>query len=206
MGPRTRRLNAYLKKRLKTAPGRRPDLDRRHSARLFRKRAIVFTDTADFTVLTLRHGILHFLMLFERFMSGAHKVIGRSGGEIVKVEADSLLIRYHDVEAACRGVAAVERFLGSLNRDRPRNERLRFSYGVGFGDVLDIDGDVFGLEVNLASKIGEDLARPGEVLLTPGAAAAIADSMRRRVVSHCDIAFGPHAVCVSRLRLHRRKA
>ena len=40
-------------------------------------------------------------------------------------------------------------------------------YGVGFGDVLELDGDVFGAEVNLASKIGEDLARPGEVLLTP---------------------------------------
>src|SRR5262245_57405725 len=204
-GRRAGKLNAYLKKRLRTAPGRRPALDRRHFDSLFRKRAVVFTDTADFTVRTLRDGILHFLMLFERFMSGAEKAVRATGGEIVKVEADSLLIRYDDVAAACRGVLALQRFLGSLNRRLPRKEWLRFSYGIGYGDVLDVDGDVFGLEVNLASKIGEDLARPGEVLLTPAAAAAIDGGLRGRLVSHCDVTFGPHAVSVSRLRLPRHR-
>jgi class 3 adenylate cyclase len=202
---RSRTLTAYLRKRLRTAPGRRTELDRRHFDSLFRKRAIVFTDTADFTVRTLRDGILHFLMLFERFMSGAEKAVRGTGGEIVKVEADSLLIRYDDVGAACRGVLALQRFLGSLNRRLPRNEWLRFSYGIGFGDVLDIDGDVFGLEVNLASKIGEDLARPGELLLTPAAAAEIGPQDRERLRSHGTISFGTRAIAVHRLRLASRR-
>ena len=61
---------------------------------------------------------------------------------------------------------------------------MQFSYGIGYGDMLDLDDDMFGLEVNLASKIGEDLARPGEALLTPSAAAALDPATLRRVVPH----------------------
>jgi len=71
---------------------------------------------------------------------------------------------------------------------------------VGFGDVLDLDGDAFGAEVNLASKIGEDLARPGEVLLTPGAADALSPARRRRLVRHAAIRFDDRRILVQRLR------
>jgi class 3 adenylate cyclase len=69
--------------------------------------------------------------------------------------------------------------------------------------VLDLDGDVFGAEVNLASKIGEDLARPGEVLLTPGAADALSPAGRRRLVRHAAIRFDDRRVVVNRLRARR---
>jgi hypothetical protein len=41
------------------------------------------------------------------------------------------------------------------------------------------------------------------VLLPPAAAAAVNKRMRQRVVSHCDVTFGPHTITVSRLRLPR---
>ena len=41
------------------------------------------------------------------------------------------------------------------------------SSGLGYGDVLRIgDSDVFGAEVNAASKLGEDHARPYEIMVT----------------------------------------
>lgn len=205
VGARTRRLVSHLKKRRRATPARRGELDRRHLPHLFRKRAIIFTDTADFTVRTLRDGILHFLMIFDRFLGGAQRVVKRTRGEIVKVEADSLLIRYEDVGAACRGIEALEGFLRALNRSVPKNERLRFSYGVGYGDVLDLEEDIFGIEVNLASKIGEDLARPGEVLLTPAAAAALDHRMRQRLAPHSTMAFGPRTIAVQSLRPASRR-
>ena len=168
---------------------------------LFHRRAVVFTDTADFTIRTLRDGILHFLMLFERVRDGAAKVVRTCGGEIVKVEADSLLLRFPDVPSACRGVAALERFLRSLNRRLPEDEQLRFSYGIGYGDLLDLERDLFGLEVNLASKIGEDMARPGQALLTPSAAEAVPARARRRLVPHGTIRFGPRSIDVHELKL-----
>jgi class 3 adenylate cyclase len=202
-GRRTRRLLSFLRKRAKTPPPERATLDRLSHTELFGRRAIVFTDTADFTKRAARDGILHFLMVFDRVAKEAEKVIARTGGDLVKVEADSFLLRYPDVTSACRGVEELEALLKKLNRKLPENEQVRFSYGVGYGDVLDLDDDVFGLEVNLACKLGEDLARPGEVLLTPAAAAGLDAKTLRRVVSHRIVTFEGRAVPVQRLKLRR---
>jgi hypothetical protein len=121
----------------------------------------------------------------------------------VKVEADSLLIRFPDADAACRGAEALQGLLARLNRGRPADERLRFSYGVGYGDLVEVEGDLFGLELNLASKLGEDMARPGQALLTP-AAAALGPNLRRRVVPYRTVELGPLTLTVRRLRLGRR--
>ena len=172
-GARTRRLRAYLRRRDRALPAAQPSLDCKSFPALFSKRAVVFTDTADFTIRTARDGILHFLMLFDRAVRSVEPGLARAGGRIVKVEGDSLLIHFPSVAAACRGVKAIEAGLARVNRGRLEREQLVFSYGIGFGDVIEIEGDLFGLEVNLASRLGEDLAHPGEVLLTPGAVAAL---------------------------------
>ena len=200
-GARTKRLLAYLRQRAKGRPAERPEMDCRSYPSLFRKRAIVFTDTADFTLRTARDGILHFLMVFERAAEEAARIVRLTGGDLVKVEGDSLLIRYDDVNAACRGVAELEGALLRMNRGRADDEQLHFSYGIGYGDVLDLDEDMFGLEVNLASKIGEDVAEPGEVLLTPAAAAAADAPTLKRLVPHTIITFGSQSVPVHRLKL-----
>jgi adenylate cyclase len=201
-GARTRRLLTFLKKREGARPPRRPELDCRSFPRLFRRRAVVFTDTADFTVRTLRDGILHFLMVFDRVARRAAEAVGPAGGLVVKVEADSVLLTFPDVPRACRGVARLEALLGRLNRGLPANERLRFAYGIGFGDVLELEDDVFGLEVNLASKIGEDLAEPGEALLTPDAASALgATALGRRLRRHATVDFADRALTIRRLPL-----
>jgi class 3 adenylate cyclase len=203
-GARTRRLLEYLRRRARGKPEARPEMDCKTFPALFRKRAIVFTDTADFTMRAARDGILHFLMVFENVAAEAAKVVRETGGDLVKVEGDSLLIRYDDINVACRGVQALEDAVQRLNRSRPENERLHFSYGVGYGDVLDLDEDVFGLEVNLASKLGEDLAEPGEALLTPAAAAAVNAATLKRLVPFRVITFGTQSVPVQRLKLRSR--
>ena len=56
---------------------------------------------------------------------------------------------------------------------------LQICIGVGFGRLLVVgDEDVFGEEVNLASKLGEDVAGPGEVLLTESAWRAVQDAFQ----------------------------
>jgi class 3 adenylate cyclase len=202
-GPRTRRLVAYLRRRASGVPRSRAARDASARQRLFCPRAVVFTDTADFTTRTARDGILHFLMLFDRIVAKAEPVLRRHHGEIVKVEGDSLLLRFPDVAAACDGVVALDALLHRTNRRWPEDEHLRFSYGIGWGEVLDIEGDLFGLEVNLASKLGEDLAKPGEALLTPAAAATLDARMLRRVVAYRIVTFARHAVPIQRLKLPR---
>jgi class 3 adenylate cyclase len=200
-GRRTRRLAAFLRQRAHARSEARPSLDSRSFRSLFRKRAVVFTDTDDFTVLVARHGVLHFLMLFDRAVRVLVPVVRQGGGRLLKAEGDSLLLSYPDSACACGGVMAMQAALRRLNGAKPRNERLAFSYGVGFGDVLEIEHDVFGLEVNLASKLGEDRARRNEALLTPAAAAALPPSLKRRLVPHAVATFEGRAIPIQRLRL-----
>jgi adenylate cyclase len=181
----------------------RAALDARIQAALARPRAIVYTDTADFTLRAARDGILHFMMVFDRALRSLAEAAARHRGRVVKVEADSLLLSFPDTERACLGVEAMERALRRTNRGRTADERLRFSYGIGFGEVLDLEEDLFGLEVNLASKLGEDLAHPGEALLTPSAAEALPPATRRRLVSHGVVNYGGRPLTVRGLRLSR---
>ena len=56
------------------------------------------------------------------------------------------------------------------NPDFLEDRRLYASIGIGHGRILNLDeDDMFGDEVNLASKLGEDVAESGMVLLTDAA-------------------------------------
>lgn len=53
------------------------------------------------------------------------------------------------------------------SEQREEQEKVRLCVGLGFGRVLRIgDRDVYGSEVNAAAKLGEDIADPGEILVT----------------------------------------
>jgi adenylate cyclase len=202
-GPRTRRLLSFLARREQQKSAPRLDLDVLAKKALFRPRGVVFTDTADFTARTARDGIVHFLMIFNRVVTAAVPALRESRGRIVKVEGDSLLLDFPGADDACQGVIALERLLRRVNAGKPGNEKLQFGYGIGFGEILDIEHDLFGLEVNLSSKIGEDLARPGEALLTPAATEAIGPTMKRRLLPYTTVRFGRDAYTITRLRLPR---
>jgi adenylate cyclase len=201
---RTRQLLRLLAQRDLLPLDERAEFDRDAFSKLGRRRAVVFTDTADFTLRSVRHGILHFLSPFASAAREITTIVTRTGGELLKLEGDSLLLRYDSVAQACDGVEAIEVLLRRFNRGRRPVEDVRFSYGIGWGDVIDLEADVFGLEVNLASKLGEDLARPGEILLTTAAAQALDARRRRRVERHSSLRIANLRVDVHRLRPRKR--
>jgi class 3 adenylate cyclase len=54
-----------------------------------------------------------------------------------------------------------------VNERRKPEDQILLCVGIGCGRVLRIgDDDVFGAEVNAASKLGEDTAEAGEILVT----------------------------------------
>ena len=130
-GPRSRRLRSYLRRRAAAPAGKRPAMDAASAGALFRKRAVVFTDCANFTVRTLHDGILHFLMVFDAAVDGIEAVVRRDGGSLLKIEADSVLLLYPDATSACRGVEAIEEFLVQFNRDRSPTSRPASATGSG---------------------------------------------------------------------------
>ncbi len=66
------------------------------------------------------------------------------------------------------------RQLKAANLILPEDRRLYASIGIGYGAVLNIDDeDLFGDEMNLACKLGEDIAARSEILLTEAARATL---------------------------------
>jgi class 3 adenylate cyclase len=73
--------------------------------------------------------------------------------------------------------AAIVRDANVANGPLASGDEIYVSAGVGYGEALIVGSDdLYGDEMNLACKLGEDLAQQSEILLTAGAYAAVQDS------------------------------
>ncbi|MBD2091413.1 adenylate/guanylate cyclase domain-containing protein [Microcoleus sp. FACHB-1515] len=132
--------------------------------------AVLVLDMAGFSRLTIRYSIIHFLAMVQRLASIAIPVIEQHQGQTVKREADNLFAIFDSVTDAIDCAIAIQARLAAVNVHLPDAQDLHAGIGIGYGDVLRVgDNDLYGSEMNLACKLGEDLARSGEILLTEAA-------------------------------------
>jgi adenylate cyclase len=125
--------------------------------------AIAFADLAGYTRFTEEEGEEEALSSVERFVEGVSGSLP-DDARVVKTIGDEVMLVGHDVRALVDW--AVE-FTGQwVERPEPR-------IGIHFGTALYRDGDYFGREVNLASRVVAR-ARGGEVLVSD----AVVDSVR----------------------------
>jgi class 3 adenylate cyclase len=130
--------------------------------------AVMFTDLAGFSRHVAKFGIVHFLQIIFEQKRLLLPVVEDHDGILVKIEADSFLILFKQPAQALRCAIAMQKKCGTINARRPPEEQIVLCVGLGYGTILKIgDEDVFGHEVNLASKLGEDTALPEEILVTP---------------------------------------
>lgn len=141
--------------------------------------AVLVMDMSDFSRQTIRHGIIHFLAKIQRMHSIAIPVVEARGGLIIKLEADNIYAVFGAVADAVEAAVDIQRGLEAVNTLLPDELDMHGEYGIGFGETLVIENeDIFGSEVNLASKLGEDLAQRGEILLTESAFQQVAQGDR----------------------------
>ena len=138
--------------------------------------AVMFTDLAGFSRQVARFGIVHFLQTIYEQKRTLVPIVERHGGVVIKYEADSLLILFPAAAAALESAVAMQRACRALNAQRSPEEHVVLCVGIGHGRLLRIgDDDVYGLEVNLASKLGEDTAIGREILVTRAARGSIGE-------------------------------
>lgn len=136
--------------------------------------AVLILDMSGFSRSTRQHGIVRFLLMIFQMRVLAESAIGRNGGVLVKAEADNLYCRFPTPDQAVAAALEIVERLETVNPLLPSERRLYASMGIGFGEILDIEGqDMFGDEVNLACKLAEDIAQRGEVLITQAALARL---------------------------------
>jgi class 3 adenylate cyclase len=143
--------------------------------RFGRTRAVLVLDMCGFSRLTMRYGITHFLAMIRRLQTIVQPVIAAGGGTLIKTEADNVFATFGDVPPALATARAIQRSLDAANVFLPEDWDLHASIGIGYGPLLFVgaessdEQDLFGSEMNIASKLGEDVAGRGEILLSEAA-------------------------------------
>jgi adenylate cyclase len=129
--------------------------------------AIMATDLAGFSRRVAEFGIIHFLQVIYEHKKLVFPIIESHDGILVKAEADSLLLLFKKTDQALRCAIAMQHACQQLNERRVPEEQVLLCVGIGAGNVLRVgESDVYGAEVNAASKLGEDTARANEILVT----------------------------------------
>ena len=128
---------------------------------------IMFTDLSGFSRNVEKFGIIQFLQTIYESDRVLVPIIEVHDGIILKAEGDSYLIIFRNVEKALHAGIAMQKELVKYNKSKEKEEQILLCIGLGYGQVLRVaDNDVFGHEVNTASKIGEDIAKSGDILVT----------------------------------------
>jgi class 3 adenylate cyclase len=148
---------------------------------------VMLTDLAGFSRHVASFGIIHFLQVIYEHKKLLVPLIEGRGGILVKTEADSLLVVFKREARALECAIAMQHACQQANARRIPEERMLLCIGIGTGQVLRIgEDDIYGAEVNAASKLGEDTARADEILVT--------DAFRRAVQEHAPslgVTFSP---------------
>ncbi len=160
------RLDALIRQRL-TPGANKEQVDQRIWDLFGEEWCVMFTDLSGFSRGVAKFGIIHFLQTIHEAERIYVPIIEENDGILLKVEGDSYLVIFRNVAKALQCGVAMQRASRVYNETHPPEEQLLVCIGLGFGRVLRIgDTDVFGAEVNAASKLGEDMADPYEILIT----------------------------------------
>jgi adenylate cyclase len=129
--------------------------------------AVMFTDLTGFSRRVAEFGIIHFLQVIYEQNRVLLPIIAEHDGMLIKQEADSFLVVFRSPRSAIDCAIEMQRACQRASRDRRPEDQLLLCVGIGFGRILRIsDVDVFGSEVNAASKLGEDTATSDQILVT----------------------------------------
>jgi adenylate cyclase len=155
-------------------PRRAAEIDALIRQRFEKTAAILVLDMCGFSRLTARHGVIFYLAMIRQMHACAIPAVRDNGGRTIKTVADDLFAVFPTPQDAVEAALDIHRAFAAVNEAVPCDQDIHGSIGIGYRPTLLLDdADLFGHQVNLASKLGEDLACGDEILLTPAAAAAL---------------------------------
>lgn len=176
VGPSRERLQRLLKE-YNEYPERQKDIEQRIDDEFCKLVAILVLDSCGFSRTVRQHGIVNYLARLERMERIVSPLIEAHGGRVLRIEADNIFALFMDTESAVACAAEIQHNVEIANEPLPAASEIYVAIGVGFGRVLLVgDDDAFGDEMNVACKLGEDLAESGEVLLTASAHEALGEA------------------------------
>lgn len=164
-GPAMKKLAGFLDERLDAKPEALPAIDERIKKAFEKPLAVMITDMSGFTELTKKRGILGFLTEIRRLQRMAEPVIKKNGGLWIKADADDLFVVHKEAVGMWNLAKGLLEAVDASNK--ATGDNMGLAIGLGFGPTLQIgEEDIWGDSVNTSSKLGEDTAKGGEILVS----------------------------------------
>lgn len=129
--------------------------------------AILCLDPTGFTRTVSKYGILYYLRLIKQMRELAAPIMDEYGATKWKAKADNLSACFLHPDGAIEAAIALKKAVADAGIMLDETEPFGVCIGIGYGKMLDAgDEGMYGDEVNLTYKLGEDVAESGEILLT----------------------------------------
>lgn len=126
-------------------------------------RTIMFTDMQDSTGLSTYVGDARALELLDKHDHIIRSALESHGGSEVKHTGDGFLASFVSVTDCLESAMSMQRAFDEFNR-READVPLRIRIGINAGEPVERGGDLFGMVVQLASRIC-DHAIPDQILV-----------------------------------------
>ncbi len=138
--------------------------------------AILNLDMTGFTSTAVQQGELDSFLRILDAQKVCLPVLEAQGASLVRCFADDIVALFETADAALDAALEIHRRIELFNASPLASDApTRCCAGIGFGRVYAIGPNLAqGDQMNEASKLGEDIARGGETLLTLGARQALA--------------------------------
>jgi adenylate cyclase len=124
--------------------------------------ALLFTDLVGFSSWALKAGDEAVLRLLREVGSVVEAAVLGHEGQIVKRLGDGLMASFATVQSAVDAALDAHDSLEGIAVD---GYRPRMRAGVHYGRPRRLGGDLLGVDVNIAARVG-DAAKPGQVLVS----------------------------------------
>ena len=129
--------------------------------------AVFVLDMSGFSLLTRKYGIVHYLSMVRRMQLTTEPIVKSYHGHMIKYEADNCFAVFPEPLSAVNAAIAMQHAFTAANLLTSEDLDIHIACGIDYGKLLIISHeDCFGDPVNRASKMGEDLAAAGEILVT----------------------------------------
>ena len=131
------------------------------------EQTVFVLDMSGFSRLTRKYGIIHYLSMVRRMQLTCEPIVKSFDGYMIKFEADNCFAVFPAPLQAVSAAIAMQHAFDAANILTADDLDIRIACGIDYGKILMVGSDdCFGDAVNRASKLGEDVAEAGDILVT----------------------------------------
>jgi class 3 adenylate cyclase len=125
---------------------------------------MMVTDIVGSTGLAVELGDRRWMEILHEHNALVRAQVAKHAGTEVKAQGDGFLVVFASARRAILAAVDVQRALADYRTEHP-DQPVEVRIGLHTGEIVDVDGDVFGQNVIVAVRIA-DHAAPGEIMVS----------------------------------------